>query len=578
LILADDASDAQQVRALLPPRGSALVVTSRVRFTLPGMLALDLEPLGEEAAVRLLRQLCGRLKAADARTLAKACGFLPLALRVSGSLLQNNPALSVATYLRQLTDERQRLYRLRDPDDPQLDVEAALRLSYARLNAQVQQMFRQLGVLVADFTSELAQAVVEIPAPIDIEATLHELLRHNLVMYDTERSRWRLHDLLRDLARHELEVMDEAEAAQWRYAWATVALAEQIQEHYLAGGDTALLALSQFDTERTHIDTARSWAQGHVQTPEGNQLLLDVALAMLSIQELRYDPQQKSTTLWDGVRMAARRLGKPTEEARAVNMLGDAYAHLDKLHTAISYYEQCLAITQALGDRRTESLTLHNLGLVYTLLGELHTATSYYEQNLAIVRDIGDRRSEAATLGNLGLTYQLLGKPQTAINYHEQDLAIVRELGNHRGEGVTLSNLGNAYTELGDTRRALEYCEAALSITRAIGDRRGEGYTLSYLARAQAIQGDRIHATISFTQAMTLFQEVNHRWGIAEGQWYFGLALAQHGDREQALPLLHAAVAYEQEIGYAKVTEHAALIACLEAGEGLPSELRVPHF
>src|SRR6185295_19949820 len=37
LILADDARDAAHVRALLPPAGSALLITSRTRFRLAGM-------------------------------------------------------------------------------------------------------------------------------------------------------------------------------------------------------------------------------------------------------------------------------------------------------------------------------------------------------------------------------------------------------------------------------------------------------------------------------------------------------------------------------------------------------------
>src|SRR5262249_43441721 len=45
LILADDARDAAQVRALIPPVGCALLITSRTRFTLPGMTTVHLEPL-----------------------------------------------------------------------------------------------------------------------------------------------------------------------------------------------------------------------------------------------------------------------------------------------------------------------------------------------------------------------------------------------------------------------------------------------------------------------------------------------------------------------------------------------------
>src|SRR6185295_3167318 len=125
--------------------------------------------------------------------------------------------------------------------------------------------------------------------------------------------------------------------------------------------------------------------------------------------------------------------------------------------------------------------------------------------------------------------------------------------------GIALTNLGNAYTELDDTRRAIACCEAAYSIARAIGDRQMEGYALSYLAPAQARQGDMARAGSTYTQARTCLQEVSDRWGEAECNWLFGVALAQQGQRETALPLLRAALAYEQEIGHAKAAEHAGL-------------------
>src|SRR4051812_43277473 len=138
LIVADDARDAAQVRPLLPPKGCALLITSRLRFSLPGMTSIDLEVLAEAEAVRLLHSLCTRLSEADARRLAHSCGYLPLALRVIGSLLHNDPALEAVSYLQHLAGQRQRLALLRDPDDPQLDVESTLKLSYARLEPDMQ--------------------------------------------------------------------------------------------------------------------------------------------------------------------------------------------------------------------------------------------------------------------------------------------------------------------------------------------------------------------------------------------------------------------------------------------------------
>ena len=54
LVLLDDARDAKQVRPLLPPEGCLLLVTTRQRFALPGLQALDLGRLPQGEAVALL--------------------------------------------------------------------------------------------------------------------------------------------------------------------------------------------------------------------------------------------------------------------------------------------------------------------------------------------------------------------------------------------------------------------------------------------------------------------------------------------------------------------------------------------
>ncbi|NJL06693.1 MAG: hypothetical protein HC911_17685, partial [Chloroflexaceae bacterium] len=131
LILADDARDEKQTRPLLPPAGCALIVTSRHSFTLPGMRRFDLDTLDPADAEHLLLAICPRIGDA-APELARLCGYLPLALRVSASLLDADETRAVARYLTQLAAER--LHHLADPDgdpnDPQASVAASFALSY----------------------------------------------------------------------------------------------------------------------------------------------------------------------------------------------------------------------------------------------------------------------------------------------------------------------------------------------------------------------------------------------------------------------------------------------------------------
>jgi tetratricopeptide (TPR) repeat protein/transcriptional regulator with XRE-family HTH domain len=607
LILADDARDAAQVRLLLPPAGSALLITSRQRFTLPGMASIELEQLNEEEAVVLLRSICGRLSVADAQVIARTCGCLPLALRVCGGILRNDPALDVAAYMVQLTDERQRLSQLRDPDDPQLDVEVSLLSSYAQLDTPSQQVFRQLGVIIADFTTALALAVVEAPAGVDVAATLRLLLRRNLVIYDRERARWRLHDLVRDMARRQLEAQGEAEATIWRYARAAVQIANETQEQYQAGDQSMLAGVTRFDAERPHIDAAWRWAVDQAGAPAGDRLLVEAALATSNIGNLRYGPLQERITQLEDAQAAARRLEDQCGESHILNIMGSACWRFGEFRLAAQSFSQASALARARGDQSSENYALRYLGMLHK---NHRQAAMHLEQNLALVRERGDRNGEGHTLEVLGSTYAELGDSLRAIACCEQALVITREVGNRQIEGYTLIDLGWVYTELQDHRRAIPYYEQAIAIACQLGDRRMEGLALSDLASSYAKLGygeqaiacceraligarevgyrqvegyalrelARVYATLGttaqartiFEQALSMLEATGDRWGVARCSWYYGLLLAEQGENERALALLRAAVDYEQEIEHAQAAEHAALLAQIAATAELP--------
>jgi len=92
--------------------------------------------MSPEEARKQLREVGPCLKQeADAAVdrLVELCGRLPLALRVAGALLERRRNWTMEGYLERLGDERQRLRELKEPNDPDLNVEAALKLSYASL-------------------------------------------------------------------------------------------------------------------------------------------------------------------------------------------------------------------------------------------------------------------------------------------------------------------------------------------------------------------------------------------------------------------------------------------------------------
>ena len=99
ILLMDNASDKEQVLPLIPPAGSILLVTSRNRFTLPGIHAKNLNQLPPEDARKLLLRIAKRI-GDHAAAIAEKCGYLPIALRAAGSALAERIDLTPEDYLR----------------------------------------------------------------------------------------------------------------------------------------------------------------------------------------------------------------------------------------------------------------------------------------------------------------------------------------------------------------------------------------------------------------------------------------------------------------------------------------------
>ncbi|HKP54079.1 MAG TPA: tetratricopeptide repeat protein [Chloroflexia bacterium] len=527
LVLADDARDAKQVEALLPPPGCAMLLTSRQRFNLPGMKTVDLEILSQSEAERLLQEIYPAIGGAGgaAARMAELCGYLPLALRLSAGLCANS-AMSVEYHLKEL--EKARLTHLIDPDDPNSSVEASLQLSYIALDPPVQQVLCQLSVFPASFDMEAANAVVEMPGAEDrgktattqpLEELLALLYRRSLLDWDRQTERYSLHDLVRVFAMARLKGED---TVRMRHAQHYVQVAGVAANLYLTGGDNLLLGLKLFDQERTNIDISWNWAREQVgnMSQEVDILLLYYAEATAFIGNLRYDKRKDRIPQFEAAVEAARRLNRKMDEGYSLGRLGLAYIDLGEIAKAIQYHEQHLEIAREISDRVGEGVALGNLGVSYKNLGDMSKAIQYHEQRLEIAREKDDRRGEANALGNLGTAYAILGETRKAIQFNKQVLEIAREIGDRWVEGNALSGLGIAYENLGEVPEAIQYYEQHLAITREMGDRRGE----------------------------------------ALASWNLGLLLAKEGDLARAIELMQVNVDYKREIGHADAEKVAAIV------------------
>jgi hypothetical protein len=375
LLILDNAVDGDQVAPLLPPEDCALIVTSRRRIAVGGVVRVDLDLLAPEEAVGLLGAIVGegRATAAELSRLAELCGRLPLALRVAGMFLYASPQWSAIEFIGALADERERLARLKLEGSADLDVVASLALSVGELRRSrpdLAEHWHQLAVFPASFDVAAAAAVWDQPVTAARDG-LGALLSCSMVLYDPIQQRWRLHDLMRDLAgwRAAVEVLGapadlaaRLTAARRRHAEHYRGVFAAADDLYLQGGAQVVLGLALFDRERHNIETGQAWAaEAAADDPAAARLCVSYPDAGAYLLHLRQHPRQR-----------------------------------------IGWLERAAAAAREIGDRRGEGDALGRLGTAYTLLGEPRRAIEHYEQKLAIAREIGDRRGEGATLGNLG--------------------------------------------------------------------------------------------------------------------------------------------------------------------------------
>ena len=504
LLLMDNAAGADQVRPLIPPEGSVLLVTSRQHFTLPGMVNERIDLLKPQEARELLMAIVDRLDRDQAGRIADLCGRLPLALRAAGSLLAVREDLSADDYIARLGDERTRLEAI-GAEGVEAGVEAALDMSYVQLDAEAKRVFRECSVFSGSFDGPAAEIICR-----DAQCErMSSLVSHSLVEFDGQANRYPLHDLVRVFAGRKAGD-DERLAAEQRHAEHYLKVLAAADDLYMEGGENVLAGLALFDGERGNIEAGQSWAARHAgESDAANSLCIAYPDAGAYCLPLRLPPREHIGWLAAAVE-AARRSKDRRAEGMALGNLGNRYAALGKTRRAIELYEQRLEIARQIGDRRGEGNALGNLGNAYAALGETRRAIEHHEKALAIDRQIGDRRGEGQDLGNLGNAYAALGETRRAIEFHEKALAIDRQIGDKRGEGQDLGNLGNAYAALGDARRAIELCEQRLEIAREIGDRRGEGNALWNTTLSLALLGRREEAIRLAEEALKIFEQIEH--------------------------------------------------------------------
>ena len=259
LLLMDNAKDAAQVKSLIPPEGCTLLVTSRFRFTLPGLHQKSLDTFPPEDAKKLLLEIAPRIKG-EAEAIAKLCGYLALALRLAATAIAEHIDLAPKEYREKLADEKQRLKLLGGAEAE--GVNASITLSYNLLDAETQKRWRMLSVFPDTFDAPAAASVWELEtdaAADEAKSTLSRLVQFSMLEWEEPTSRYRLHDLMRDFARQRL-APDESNSVARRHSAHYLAVLQVANDFYREGGQSMMRGLVLYDLELRNVQAGQAWA------------------------------------------------------------------------------------------------------------------------------------------------------------------------------------------------------------------------------------------------------------------------------------------------------------------------------
>ena len=575
LIIVDDASEADLVTALMPPPGSAMLVTARQPLAIPGLGLVHLGALPVDQARVLLADRAGT--DADQGELDKItalCGRLPLAIRVVGGLMAVHPDWNVSYLTRELTGERVQLASIEFQD---AEVEAALGLGVGQMAVRCPDLagrWQMLSVFPAPFDLIATAAVWRIKEQEALD-DLAQLVARGLLLYDPQAGLYDLHDLVRPAAREAFEYDESRDdddgeplrqlfgkvrarlgldpeprrmaRAAARHADHYLSLGTLAAERYSQAGDKRLEGLRMFDAVWPHLQEASQRLQTRSDRRSA-RWLSDLAREMAPILGLRLQPQSRVPVL-EGAVASALRIGDRHSQAAHLGNLGLAYADMNEPQRAIVYHRQALGIHARLRDRINEGEQWTCLGKAYLRLDEPEQAIKCEQKALAIHEQLDDRRAQGENLTGIAIAYRRLGDTRQTIAHFTRALAIARHVGDRSAECSVLGNLGQAYRRTGDIERSIEYFEQSLAIARRIDDPRRESASLGNLGLAYGSLGDVQRAQACHRQALA----ISRRSGdIREQEIHLGnlgMACAALGQRERAIAYIQEALALSRQLG-----------------------------
>ncbi|XVV00178.1 tetratricopeptide repeat protein [Actinosynnema sp. CA-248983] len=524
LLVLDNASDVDQVLALLPGSPScAVLVTSRNRLdglvTRAGAHRVVLGALRDDEARQVL---VGRLgasrieaEAAAADELLAYCAGMPLSLGilVGRSLAEETlPLTGLAVELRN-TATRIAAF---ESGDGSTSLATVLSWSFRALPRHSARVFRLLGLAGAVELGLLAIASLTALSPDDALSAVHALERASLA-YQRRHHRWHMHDLVALYAMNQSADLSHAERD---------ASLRRLVDYYVHSGAAAdrlldprreALALEApaqgclpeappdrsaaktwFDVEHPGLLTAQNAAA--LRGAHRDVWRLAWVLHTFHWQN---GHNRLRVSVWTAALAAAEHLDDAAGRVLAHRLLGAALSRLGRSDEGIAHLERALTLATRHDDRHSVAHVHRALARAWGQRSAHGIAFGHASHALELYRELGLRAHEADALDLLCWIEAGSGHHDVAEAHGSAALALYEELGNVDGQATALDSLGTIAHRTGRYAEAVAYYTRALELMGGYNTFHRAG-TLERLGEANAALADLDAASTAWCSALEL--------------------------------------------------------------------------
>ena len=468
LVILDNLKDSGLIDRLRPSDGITLV-TSRTSNLVKGVPGIDVGVMQPAEAAALARQNCPKLSEDDARALAAAVGYLPLAVEIAAQRLNDSGESVVQRWPNASptrTGRRGRCRAIRKPRER----------AAARAGVEPGGPLRRAETALAG--PGPASRAISASGPCrrcgldeDPVDDLAALTRRNLVTkLPGDEPRWRLHDVLRRFGLAALAADGEREQALWRQLGpAAVARLNEISSRFKQGGEAVVPSLLELDQELPLLRMVQSWAKERA-------LIDDIAKKVISklrtISPISLRLSVEELVSWrESALSVSEQKGNITAISTAAGNLGLAYRRRGDLKLAEDMHQRSLALAKTLGSKIRIAKQTGNLGEVYREYNDLDRALEAYSTAFLLAEECNSRRSVMVQSGNIADIYRLRGNLERAEEFQLRGISLAEQIGDLAEQSRQYGGLAQIHFLRGDLDQAAEIHGKSLSIAEQLGDR-----------------------------------------------------------------------------------------------------------